>query len=174
MCGGAFGGLDKIIEQRVNKSGMGFGQKKKGSIKAQSKGELLAQIEPEDLLRFGMIPEFVGRLPVVATLEDLDEDALIRIIVEPRNALVKQYRKLFQMEDVMLKFTDGALSAIAREAIKRKTGARDLRAIMEETMLDVMYDLPSRDNIKECIISEEVVDRKKDPILVYQSEAEWA
>ena len=174
LCGGAFGGLDKIIEQRVNKSGMGFGQKKKGSIKAQSKGELLAQIEPEDLLRFGMIPEFVGRLPVVATLEDLDEDALIRIIVEPRNALVKQYRKLFQMEDVMLKFTDGALSAIAREAIKRKTGARGLRAIMEETMLDVMYDLPSRDNIKECIISEEVVDRKKDPILVYQSEAEWA
>ncbi len=174
LCGGAFGGLDKIIEQRVNKSGMGFGQKKKGSVKAQSKGELLAQIEPEDLLRFGMIPEFVGRLPVVATLEDLDEGALIRIIVEPRNALVKQYRKLFQMEDVMLKFTDGALSAIAREAIKRKTGARGLRAIMEETMLDVMYDLPSRDNIKECIISEEVVDRKKDPILVYQSEAEWA
>jgi len=174
LCGGAFGGLDKIIEQRVNKSGMGFGQKKKMSVAAQSKGELLAQIEPEDLLRFGMIPEFVGRLPVVATLEDLDEDALIRIIVEPRNALVKQYRKLFEMEDVMLKFTDGALSAIAREAIKRKTGARGLRAIMEETMLDVMYDLPSRDNIKECIISEEVVDRKKDPILVYQSEAEWA
>ena len=172
ICGGAFVGLDQIIEQRVNKGGMGFGQKKT-TQKARSKGELLAAIEPEDLLRFGMIPEFVGRLPVLATLEDLDEEALVRILLEPRNALVKQYRKLFDMEEVLLKFTDGALNAIAREAIKRKTGARGLRAILEEIMLDVMYDLPSRDNIKECIISEEVVDRKKDPILVYQSEVEW-
>ena len=130
--------------------------------------------EPEDLLSFGMIPEFVGRLPVLATLEDLDVDALVRILTEPKNALVKQYQRLFDMEDVQLKFTDGALVAIAEEAIRRKTGARGLRAIMEETMLDDMYDLPSRDNIRECIISEEVVERKKDPILVYESEAEWA
>ena len=172
ICGGAFVGLDQIIEQRVNKGGMGFGQAKVAQ-KARSKGELFAIMEPEDLLRFGMIPEFVGRLPVLATLDDLDEDALVRILLEPRNALVKQYRKLFDMEEVLLKFTEGALGAIAREAIKRKTGARGLRAILEEIMLDVMYDLPSRDNIKECIISEEVVDRKKDPILVYANEAEW-
>jgi ATP-dependent Clp protease ATP-binding subunit ClpX len=173
VCGGAFVGLDKIVEQRVNKSGMGFGQKS-GGAKARTKSELLALVEPEDLLSFGMIPEFVGRLPVCATLEELDEAALVRILVEPKNALIKQYQRLFDMEDVVLKFTEGALSAIAREAIRRKTGARGLRAIMEETMLDVMYDLPSKDNIRECIISEEVVDRKKDPILVYESEAEWA
>ena len=121
-----------------------------------------------------MIPEFVGRLPMAATLEELDEHALVRILTEPRNALVKQYQKLFEMEEVLLKFTEGALASIALEAVSRKTGARGLRAIMEEIMLDVMYDLPSRDNIRECIISEEVVDRKKDPILVYENEAEWA
>ncbi len=173
VCGGAFVGLDKIVEQRVNKSGMGFGQKSAGA-RARTKSELLALVEPEDLLSFGMIPEFVGRLPVCATLEELDEAALVRILVEPKNALIKQYQRLFEMEGVTLKFTEGALAAIAREAIRRKTGARGLRAIMEETMLDVMYDLPSKDNIRECIISEEVVDRKKDPILVYESEAEWA
>jgi ATP-dependent Clp protease ATP-binding subunit ClpX len=173
LCGGAFVGLEKIIESRVNKTGMGFGQKTDGP-RGRSKSELLALCEPEDLLSFGMIPEFVGRLPVCATLEELDEPALVRILVEPKNALLKQYQKLFEMEGVTLKFTDTALDAIAREAIRRKTGARGLRAIMEEIMLDVMYDLPSRDNIRECIISEEVVDRKKDPILVYESEAEWA
>jgi ATP-dependent Clp protease ATP-binding subunit ClpX len=121
-----------------------------------------------------MIPEFVGRLPVLACLEDLDEDALVRILTEPRNALIKQYQKLFEMEQVLLKFTDGALKAIAREALRRKTGARGLRSILEEIMLDVMYEMPGKENIRECIISEEVVDRKKDPILVYQNEAEWA
>ena len=173
ICGGAFVGLDKIVESRVNKAGLGFGQKTR-SKGDKTKSELLTLAEPEDLLRFGMIPEFVGRLPVLATLEDLDVDALVRILTEPKNALVKQYQRLFDMEDVQLKFTDGALVAISEEAIRRKTGARGLRAIMEETMLDVMYDLPSRDNIRECIISEEVVERKKDPILVYESEAEWA
>ena len=173
ICGGAFNGLDKIIERRIGMKALGFGQKM-GAGKRALKGELLARVEPEDLLRFGMIPEFVGRLPVIATLDELDEDALVRILTEPKNALIKQYQKLFEMEDVQLKLTDGALKSIAIEAIKRKTGARGLRAIMEEIMLDVMYDLPSRDNIKECIISSEVVERKKDPILVYQSESEWA
>lgn len=173
VCGGAFVGLDKIVENRVNKVGIGFGKKAETRV-TRTKSELLAMVEPEDLLGFGMIPEFVGRLPVCATLDELDADALVRVLTEPRNALVKQYQKLFEMEDVLLKFTDGALLAIAKEAISRKTGARGLRAIMEEIMLDVMYELPSRDNIRECIISEEVVDRKKDPILVYENEAEWA
>ena len=173
VCGGAFVGLDKIIEERINKSGIGFG----ANVKDQSeltRSELLAQVETEDLLRFGMIPEFVGRLPVHAALAELDEEALVRILTEPKNALIKQYQKLFEMENVHLKFTEGALSSVASEAIRRDTGARGLRAILEEIMLDVMYDLPGRDNVKECIISEEVVDRKKDPILVYENEAEWA
>jgi ATP-dependent Clp protease ATP-binding subunit ClpX len=173
ICGGAFVGLEKVIEQRLNKSSMGFGQKVT-SRKTKSKSELLSLVEPEDLMKFGMIPEFVGRLPVLASLEELDEVALIAILTKPRNALIKQYQKLFEMENVQLKFTEGALSAIANEAIKRKTGARGLRAILEECMLDVMYDLPSRDNIKECIISEEVVTRQQEPILVYENQAEWA
>ena len=173
VCGGAFVGLDKIVENRVNKVGIGFGQKAEARVK-RTKSELLAMVEPEDLLGFGMIPEFVGRLPVCATLDELDAGALVRVLTEPRNALVKQYQKLFEMEDVLLKFTDGAMLSIAEEAISRKTGARGLRAILEEIMLDVMYELPSRDNIRECIISEEVVERKKDPILVYENEAEWA
>ncbi|RME25921.1 MAG: ATP-dependent Clp protease ATP-binding subunit ClpX [Deltaproteobacteria bacterium] len=175
ICGGAFVGLDKIVEQRVTKSGVGFGARQASKeARSRTRSELLAMVEPEDLLKFGMIPEFVGRLPVLATLDELDVDALVRILVEPRNALIKQYSRLFEMENVQLKFTDGALEAIAREAIARKTGARGLRAILEEIMLDVMYDLPSRENIKECIISEEVVARTKDPILVYENEAEWA
>ncbi len=173
VCGGAFVGLDKIIEERINKSGIGFGATVAENAEL-SRSELLAQVETEDLLRFGMIPEFVGRLPVHASLAELDEEALVRILTEPKNALIKQYQKLFDMENVHLKFTEGALSAIASEAIRRDTGARGLRAILEEIMLDVMYDLPGRDNVKECIISEEVVERKKDPILVYENEAEWA
>jgi ATP-dependent Clp protease ATP-binding subunit ClpX len=175
ICGGAFVGLDKIVEARVNKSGIGFGSTIKSNTE-RSKGELLGMVEPEDLLRFGMIPEFVGRLPVVAALGELDEPALIEILIKPRNALVKQYQKLFEMEAVELKLTEGALASIAKEAIKRRTGARGLRAILEEIMLDVMYDLPSRENIKECIISEDAVLRKKDPILVYENDEgkEWA
>jgi ATP-dependent Clp protease ATP-binding subunit ClpX len=173
ICGGAFVGLDKIVESRVNKAGMGFGQKMRERKSRYTKGELLAMVEPEDLLSFGMIPEFIGRLPMLATLDELDEPSLVRILSEPKNALVKQYQKLFDMEGVSLKFTDGAMASIAREALRRNTGARGLRAILEEIMLDVMYDMPSRDNIRECIISEEVVERKKDPILVYTNEAEW-
>ena len=174
ICGGAFVGLDKLVEERLNKSGLGFGHAVKEKRK-RTTSELLALTEPEDFLRFGLIPEFVGRLPVIATLDELDEKALVDILVRPRNALVRQYQKLFEMENVHLKFTEGSLGSIAREAIKRKTGARGLRAIMEEIMLDVMYDLPSKENIKEVIISEEVVSRKKDPILVYENEAaEWA
>jgi ATP-dependent Clp protease ATP-binding subunit ClpX len=146
-------------------------------VKSQEKlktGELLRLVETEDLLRFGMIPEFIGRLPVVATLDELDESALIDILTRPRNALVKQYQKLFEMETVSLKLTEPALNAIAREAIKRKTGARGLRAILEELMLDVMYELPGKSNVRECVITDEVVQHKKDPILVYENEAEWA
>ena len=172
ICGGAFTGLDKIVEERVNKSGIGFAAKV-SAVQKHNKSQLLALTASEDLLRFGLIPEFVGRLPVVATLDELDEESLVRILTEPRNALVKQYQRLFEMEGVQLKFTEGALGAIAREAIQRKTGARGLRALLEEIMLDVMYDLPSKENIRECIISEEVVMRTRDPILVYENEAEW-
>ena len=170
ICGGAFVGLDKIVEQRINKGDVGFG----ASVKSQTTlktGELLRLVETEDLLRFGMIPEFVGRLPVIATLDELDEGALIDILTRPRNALVKQYQKLFEMESVTLNLTDPALLAIAREAVKRKTGARGLRAILEELMLDVMYELPGKTNVRECVITDEVVQHKKDPILVYENEA---
>jgi len=173
ICGGAFVGLDKIVEQRVSKSDIGFGANVT-QRQDYSQGELLEMAETEDLLRFGMIPEFVGRVPVMAPLRELDEAALVRILVEPRNALVKQYQKLFEMEDVELKFTDSSLGAIAREAIERKTGARGLRAIMEEIKLDVMYDLPSKQNIKECVISEDTVTGKKPPMLVYETEEQWA
>ena len=170
ICGGAFVGLEKIVEQRINKTGMGFGSATR-ERKQLNTGELLAQLETEDLMRFGMIPEFIGRLPVVATLEDLDEAALIDILTRPKNALVKQYQKLFDMEGVQLRFTDTALSAVAKEAVKRKTGARGLRAIVEELMLDVMYDLPGKTGVRECVVTDEVVARKKDPILVYENEA---
>ena len=173
ICGGAFVGLDKIVDQRVSKSDIGFGANV-ATRQDWTQSDLLEMAETEDLLRFGMIPEFIGRVPVMATLRELDEEALVRILVEPRNALVKQYQKLFEMEDVELKFTDGSLGAIARQAIERKTGARGLRAIMEEIMLDVMYDLPSKQNIKECIISEETVTGNKPPMLVYETEEQWA
>jgi ATP-dependent Clp protease ATP-binding subunit ClpX len=168
VCGGAFVGLDKIVEQRLNKSGVGFGAKVKDQ-KELSRGELLSKTEPEDLLRFGLIPEFIGRLPVTATLEDLDEDALVQILHKPRNSLIRQYQKLFELEEVELEFTDGALFEIAREAMTRRTGARGLRSILEDIMLDVMYDLPSIEDVKECIVNEETVKAKQRPILVYGS-----
>ena len=173
ICGGAFVGLDKIIEQRVNKSAIGFG----ATIKSQrdyTTGQLLEICETEDLLRFGMIPEFIGRVPVLATLQELDEETLVEILTRPRNALVKQYEKLFEMEGVELKFTEDSLRAIAAEALRRKTGARGLRSIMEEIMLDVMYDIPSKEGIRECVISEDVVAGNKPPVLVYEADAEWA
>ena len=173
ICGGAFVGLEKLIEQRVGGKTIGFG----ADIKTKNErdmGEILREVQPEDLLRFGLIPEFIGRLPVIATLEELNIEALVDILKKPRNALVKQYQKLFEFENVKLRFTEGGLMAIAKEAIKRKSGARGLRAIMENTMLDVMYEIPSQSNIRECIISEEVVVRHESPILIYEKEAEVA
>ena len=172
ICGGAFVGLDKIVEERLGEQQLGFGTSVK-KRKKYTQSELFAQVEAEDLMRFGLIPEFIGRVPVTATLDQLDEEALMRILIEPRNALSKQYQKLFEMDGVKLKFTEGSLEQIAQLALERKAGARGLRSILEEIMLDAMYDLPSKNNVKECIISEDVVLRKQDPILVYESEAEW-
>jgi ATP-dependent Clp protease ATP-binding subunit ClpX len=148
--------------------GMGFGADLRSANDRSNRG-LLREVQTEDLLRFGLIPEFVGRLPVIATLEDLDEHALVRILTEPKNALTRQYSKLFEMENVRLKFTEGALKAIAREALARKSGARGLRAILESIMLDVMFDVPSHPEIEEVVISEEVVEKKDQPIIVYAS-----
>ncbi|HUL31744.1 MAG TPA: ATP-dependent Clp protease ATP-binding subunit ClpX [Thermodesulfobacteriota bacterium] len=173
ICGGAFVGLEKLVEQRIGGKTLGFG----ADIKSQQErnmGELLREVQPEDLLKFGLIPEFIGRLPVIATLNELSIDALVDILKKPKNALVRQYQKLFEFENVKLRFTEGALMAIAKEAIKRKSGARGLRAIMENTMLDVMYEIPSQSNIRECIISEEVVLRHESPILLYEKEVEVA
>jgi len=173
MCGGAFVGLEDIIRRRTGRKRLGFGGKiEKKDGKRDS--ELLHGVQPEDLLKFGLIPEFIGRLPVIATLEELNEEALVRILKEPKNALTKQYCKLFEMEAVHLRFTDEALLAIAREAMKRKSGARGLRAIMENAMLDVMYEMPAQTNIKEVIISDEVVTRNAEPIVVYTKAAESA
>ena len=173
ICGGAFVGLDKIVEQRRNKSGMGFGQETNSHHLTPS--EVMDQLQPEDLLKFGLIPEFVGRLPMVATLKELDETALVAILTEPKNALVKQYQKMFEMDNIKLKFTDDALQAIAQKAIKRKTGARGLRAIMEDVLQEVRFTLPSKKNVQECIISEEVISQGKEPILVYENteESSW-
>ena len=170
ICGGAFSGLEQIIERRTGKQAMGFGAEitKKG---ARSHNELLADAGQEDLLKFGLIPEFIGRLPVVATLMELDEDALIKVLTEPKNALVKQYRKLFSIDEVDLSFTDGALKEVARQAIERKTGARGLRAILETAMLDIMYDIPSEENITEVVVNEEVIRSGEQPIVVYRKDA---
>ncbi len=167
ICGGAFSGLESIISQRIGLKGMGFGADLK-KVKEESLGDLIAKVEPGDLLKYGLIPEFIGRLPVVSTLEELDKDALVQILTEPKNALVKQYKKLFDMEDVNLKFTDGALLAIAQEALKRKTGARGLRSIIENAMLDIMYDIPSQDRVQEVVINEDVIYNQAAPIVVYE------
>lgn len=166
ICGGAFSGLEKVISRRIGTKGMGFGAEVK-STKEEDLGALLKLVQPGDLLKYGLIPEFVGRLPVISTLTELDEAALIQILSEPKNALVKQYQRLFEMENVTLTFTDGALVAIAREALGRKTGARGLRSILENAMLDIMYDIPSQDQIKEVLINEEVIAGGKSPIVFY-------
>jgi ATP-dependent Clp protease ATP-binding subunit ClpX len=173
VCGGTFVGLEKIIERRTQAKTMGFG----AHIPSRSLlrlGELFSQVQPDDLIKFGFIPEFVGRLPVVATLDDLDEATLMAILRKPKNALIKQYQKLFEFERVRLRFTEGAYNAIAKEALKRKTGARGLRSILEATMLDLMYELPSQSNIKEVIISEETILNKEKPIVLYERQAETA
>ncbi|MEJ2119781.1 MAG: ATP-dependent Clp protease ATP-binding subunit ClpX [Alphaproteobacteria bacterium] len=166
ICGGAFSGLEKIISSRGQGTSIGFGADVR-SADDRKTGEVLRDVEPEDLLKFGLIPEFIGRLPVLATLEDLDETALIRILTEPKNALVKQYQRLFDMEGVQLNFTDDALSAIAVKAIQRKTGARGLRSIMEHILLDSMYDLPSLDSVEEIAINREVVEGRAQPLQIY-------
>ena len=167
ICGGTFNGLEKIVRQRTGSKTMGFGSKISKSDD-RNIGEILKDVQPEDLIKFGLIPEFLGRLPVVATLGELNASSLIRILTEPKNALVKQYRKLFEMEGVNLRLTDSALSAIAGEALKRKSGARGLRAIMESCMLGIMYEIPSIGNVKECVIGEDVVLNKEEPILLYE------
>ncbi len=173
ICGGAFVGLDKIIEARSHKRSMGIGAEVR-SDQERSKENPLHSIRPEDLLRFGMIPEFVGRLPVTATLDELDENALVRILTEPKNAIIKQYQKLFEYENVKLNFKESALKTIAREALKTKTGARGLRAILEHSMLDIMYELPSIPNLKECNVNDEVILKNAKPELVYATAEEQA
>ena len=171
VCGGAFAGLDKIISQRGKGTSIGFGADV--AVEEDRKtGEILKGVEPEDLLKFGLIPEFVGRLPVVATLEDLDESALVEILTKPKNALVKQYQRLFEMEDTKLTFSDGALEAIAEKAVERKTGARGLRSIMENILLDTMFDLPELEGIEEVVINREVADDNASPLFIYSDRQE--
>ena len=167
ICGGTFTGLEQIIQRRLGSKVMGFGAK---IIKQEEKniGEILKMVRPEDLIKYGLIPEFLGRLPVIATLGELNASALIRILKEPKNALIKQFKKLMEIEGVNLRLTDSALTAIAEEAMKRKSGARGLRAIMEKCMIDVMYDIPSMENVKECVIGEDTVLNQEDPILLFE------
>lgn len=174
ICGGAFDGLEKIIRNRSEKGGIGFGAEVKSKDDARAVGEVLRDVEPEDLIKFGLIPEFVGRLPAVATLESLDEEALIKILVEPKNALTKQYTKLFKMEGVELEFRDSALHLIAKKALERKTGARGLRSIMEHALLEIMFDLPSLPNLSKVVVDEGVISGDTPPILIYSEQARLA
>ena len=173
ICGGTFTGLENLVEGRISKKSMGFGakiaEKKDANI-----GDLLGKLKPEDLIKFGLIPEFLGRLPIITSIGELNESSLVKILTEPKNSLVKQYKELFRVEGVDLQFTDEALNAMAVEAVKRKSGARGLRAIMEETMLDIMYEIPSKENVKECVVGEEVVLKNEDPILLYEQSKKQA
>ncbi len=172
ICGGAFNGLEKVIERRPTKHhGIGFGSEVRSGTPEERMNELLAELEPEDLLQFGLIPEFVGRLPVVATLGELDLDDLVEILTQPKNALIKQYKKLFHLEGVTLTFTDDALRAVAEKSHKRKTGARGLRAILEEVLLDVMFDIPSESDVDEVVINRDVVEKVAEPLLIYSKES---
>ncbi len=173
ICGGMFNGLDKIILSRIGSKTLGFEADIKGK-KDLNLEEILSLAQPEDLIKYGLIPEFIGRLPVIASLGELSLDALVRILTEPRNALVKQYQKLFEIEDVDLSFTNDALRAIAREALERKSGARGLRAILEKVMLDIMYDLPSKSSVSECVIGEEVIAKNEPPFLLYENQSKYA
>ena len=173
ICGGAFTGLDDVIQRRVGTSGMGFDSDIKSKEK-RNVGELLALTQPEDLIKYGLIPEFIGRLPVITTLQELSEDALVDNLIKPKNALIKQYKKLFDLDSVQLKFTPEALTCIARQALKHKAGARGLRAILESAMLDIMYEIPSLPNIKEVLVNEEVVMKREKPVMVLQKPADPA
>jgi ATP-dependent Clp protease ATP-binding subunit ClpX len=173
ICGGTFTGLERIIQSRIGSKAMGF----EADIQSQKDADadkIMSMVLPEDLIKFGLIPEFIGRMPIIATLNNLSVDALVRILTEPKNALIKQYKKLFEVEGVELKFTDEAYLAIAKDAIKRKSGARGLRAILESVMLDIMYDIPSKTGVKECVISEEVILGGETPLLVYENKAGYA
>jgi len=172
ICGGTFNGLDKIISNRLGNKVIGFEADIKGQRDVDI-NEIMPQVQPEDLIKFGLIPEFVGRIPITATLNELSLEALVRILREPKNALIKQYKKLFELENVKLRFTDDVLTAIARDAIKRKSGARGLRAILESVMLDIMYDIPSMPEITECIINEDVVTKGEPPLLIYEKQAKF-
>ena len=167
ICGGTFTNLEKIIQKRLGSKVMGFGA---NIIKKKEKkiGETLRLIQPEDLIKYGLIPEFLGRLPVIATLDELNESSLIKILLEPKNAMIKQFKKLFEIEEVTLKFTDSALSAVANEALKQKSGARGLRSVLESCLLDIMYKIPSIKDVKECVVGEDVILNKEDPILLYE------
>ena len=171
ICGGAFDGLDKVIQRRMGEKTIGFNSEIKLSKVEES--EILKHIQPEDLLKYGLIPEFIGRLPVIVTLEELSKDALVRIITEPKNAILKQYKKLFALDDVELEVEDSAIERIAEKAIERKTGARGLRGIMEDVMTDIMYEIPSRDDVEKCVITKETIDKEIEPklLLVDQSKA---
>ena len=173
LCGGTFNGLDKIIRNRIGRKTMGF----EADIQMQQKEDvdkIMSLVQPEDMIKFGLIPEFIGRIPIIASLNELTLDALVRILTEPKNALVKQYKKLFELEGVELNFTDESLTAVANSAIKRKSGARGLRAILESVMLEIMYDIPSMRGIRECVIGEEVITRGESPLILYESQAGYA
>jgi ATP-dependent Clp protease ATP-binding subunit ClpX len=175
ICGGAFSGLEKIIQQRsLDSAGIGFGADVRSKAQKANIGKLLAGVEPEDLVKFGLIPEFVGRLPVVATLEELDEGALVKILTEPKNAITKQFKRLFEMEGVEIEFRPDALLAVAKKALKRKTGARGLRTILESVLLDTMYDLPSLENVSKVVVDESVINNQADPYLIYSGSAATA
>ncbi len=173
ICGGAFTGLDEVVQKRLGGQSMGFGADIQSTEK-KPVGELLADVQPEDLVQYGLIPEFIGRLPVIATLDELSESALVQILTQPKNALVKQYKKLFEMDGVQLKFTPEALNAIARKALEHKAGARGLRAILENAMLDIMYEIPSQDTVREVVINEDVILNREHPLRLYEKEAELA
>jgi len=173
ICGGTFNGLDKIIRNRIGSKLIGFEADIKGKGEVDI-NEIVSKVQPEDLIKFGLIPEFIGRIPIVATLTELSLDALVRILTEPKNALIKQYKKLFELEHVKLKFTDAALLGVAEAALERKSGARGLRAILESVMLDIMYEIPSSPGIQECVIGEEVITRGESPLLLYENQVEYA
>src|SRR5210317_1786161 len=168
ICGGAFAGLDKVILNRSEKGGIGFGADVKSKDKKDLFGEIIARVEPEDLIKYGLIPEFVGRLPVIATLEELDEDALVKILTEPKNAITKQYQKMFEIEGCEIEFRPDSLTAVAKKAMKRKTGARGLRTILENTLLDIMYDLPAMENVSKVVIDAAVIDGDAQPYILYE------
>jgi ATP-dependent Clp protease ATP-binding subunit ClpX len=173
ICGGAFNDLEDIIARRVGYNAMGFTAEIK-SKQARRASQVLSDVQPEDLLKFGLIPEFIGRLPVVVALDSLTEDELVKILIEPKDAIVKQYTKLFELENVKLKFTEGALRAVALQSVKRKAGARGLRSVLESTMLDIMYEIPSLQDVRECVISEEVVLNSEKPLLLFEKQSESA